>query len=142
MEQFYEWDERYLAIAELSTSYLDIPWDKKGLEFLKTNPIKNLLMLWQYLHHLVREAQGSPKYTAEFSILLPEQFCQLTWKDFMTWRLISSTQDPKSVSHTGTGHRGYFQQDSRHVSNQNANELLAFKKGCQKRSIPVYYSEG
>ena len=40
MEQFYEWDERYLAIVELSTSYLDTPWDKKSLEFLRPIPSK------------------------------------------------------------------------------------------------------
>ena len=38
-------------------------------------------------------------------------------------------QDPQSVSHTG--HRGHSQQDSGHVSNQNANQLLAFKKGMK-----------
>ena len=130
MEHFYEWDERYLAIGELSTSYLGIPWNKKSLEFLKTSPIKNLLMLCKYLHHLVREADASPKYIDEFSILLPEQLCQLTWKDIMTWRLKSSTQDPQSVSHTG--HRVNSQQDSRRMSNQNANQLLAFKKGINR----------
>ena len=56
VEQSDEWDERYLAKGELSTSNLDTPWGKKSLEVLKTNPIKNLLMLWKYLHDLVGEA--------------------------------------------------------------------------------------
>ena len=57
MELFYQWDEKYLAIGELSTSFLENSWDISNPEFLKTNPIKNLHMLWKYLHHLVRESQ-------------------------------------------------------------------------------------
>ena len=57
MEQFFQWDERQLAVGELSTSYLEVPQDKTALEYLKTNPIKNLLMLCKYIHHLVMEAQ-------------------------------------------------------------------------------------
>ena len=101
MEQFYQWDEKYLAIGELSTSYLENSWDKSNPEFLKTNPIKNLHILWKYLHHLVREAKESSIPGNPFSILLPEQFCNLTWKDFMTWRLQDSNQNTSSVSNTG-----------------------------------------
>ena len=46
MEQFYQWDKRQLAIGELSTSYLENPRDKHSLEYQKTNPTWNLLMLW------------------------------------------------------------------------------------------------
>ena len=62
MEQFYQWDEKYLAIGELSrsTCYLENSWDKGNPEFLKTNPFKNLHMLWKYLPHLVREAKNHP----------------------------------------------------------------------------------
>ena len=42
MEPVYEWDEKYLAIGECSTSYFENSWDKGNPEFLKTNPIKNL----------------------------------------------------------------------------------------------------
>ena len=56
MEMSYQWDEKYLSIGELSTSYLQNSWDKGNPEFLKTNSIKNLHMFWKYLHHLVREA--------------------------------------------------------------------------------------
>ena len=59
MELFYRWGEKCLAIGELSTSYLENSWDKGNPEFLMTNSIKNRHMLWQYLHHLVREAQES-----------------------------------------------------------------------------------
>ena len=45
MEQFYQWDERHLAIRELSASYVENSWGKGNPEFLKTNPIKNLHML-------------------------------------------------------------------------------------------------
>ena len=101
VEQFYQWDERHLAIGELSTSYLENSWDKGSLEFSKTNPIKNLLMLWKYIHHIVREAEESSMPGNELSILLPEHFCQLIWKEFMIWRLQESTQNLSTVSIAG-----------------------------------------
>ena len=94
MEQFYQWNEKYLAIGELSTSYFENSWDKG-------NPIKNLHMLWKYLHHLVREAQESSIPENPFSILLSDLFCNLTWKEFMTWRLQDSNHNTSSVSNTG-----------------------------------------
>ena len=93
MEQFYKWDEKYLAIGELSISNFENSWDKGNPEFLKTNSIKNLHMLGKYLHHLVREAQESSIPGNPFSILLSDQFCNLTWKEFMTWRLQDSNQN-------------------------------------------------
>ena len=109
MGQFYQWDEKYLVIGELSTSYLENSWDKGNQAFLKTNPMKNLHMLWKYLHHLVRETQESSIPGNPFYILLPEQFCNLTWKEFMTWRLQDSNQNTSSVSNTG--YRGNSKQD-------------------------------
>ena len=47
MEQFYLWDENYLSIGELSSSYFESSWDKGNPGFLKNNPIKNLYMLWK-----------------------------------------------------------------------------------------------
>ena len=93
MELFYQWDEKYMSIGELSTSYPE--------NSLKTNSTKNLHMLWKYLHHLVREAQDSSIPGNPFSILVPDQFCNLTWKEFMTWRLEDSNQNTSSVSNTG-----------------------------------------
>ena len=89
---FYQWDEKYLSIGELSTSYFENSWDKGNPEFLKTNFIKNLLMIWKYLHHLVRETQESSIPGNPFSILFPDQFCNLTWKEFMIRRLEDSNQ--------------------------------------------------
>ena len=79
-----QWDEKYLSIGELTTSYLENSWDKRNPEFLKTNSIKNLHMLSKYLHHLVREAQESSIPGNLFSILFPDQSCNLTGKEFMT----------------------------------------------------------
>ena len=135
MELFCQWDEKYLSFGELSTSYLEKSWDKANPEFLKTNSIKNLHMLWKYLHHLVREAQESSIPGNPFSILLPDQFCNLTWKEFMTWRLEDSNQNTSSVS--STGYQGQTKQDSRYESNQNAYQLLAFKKSI-KREVSQY----
>ena len=95
MEQLFQWDERQLAVAELSTSYLENPRDQHSLEYLKTNPTRNLLMLWKYIHHLVMEAQSVSGHA--FFILLPENFCKIQWRDFMTWRLNNCKE---SHSHT------------------------------------------
>ena len=78
MEQFYQWEEKYLAIGELSTSYFENCWDQGNPEFLKTNPIKKLHMLWKYLHHLAREAQESSIPGNPFSVLPSDQFCNFT----------------------------------------------------------------
>ena len=139
IKQFYEWDVRYLAIGELSTSYLDKPWDKKSLELLKTNPIKNMLVLWKYLPHLVREAQASPKYigVVEFSILLPEQFCQLTWRDFMAQIIYPGS--PVCIPHWTLGALPARLQA--HVESE-CKSTSCTQEGYQKRSIPVSCSQG
>ena len=90
MEQFYQWDVKYLAIGELSMSCFETSWDKGNPEFFKTNPIKNHHMLWKYFHHLVREAKESSIAGNPFSTLLSDQFYNLTLKEFMTWRLHDS----------------------------------------------------
>ena len=122
MEMFYQWDEKYISIGELSTSYLENSWNEGNPEFLKTNSIKNLHMLWKYLHHLVREAQESPIPGNPFSILFPDQFHME--------RLEDSNQNTSSES--STGYQGQTKQDSRYKSNQNANQLLAFKKSIKR----------
>ena len=87
MEQFYQWNENEITIGEPHTSFLENSWDKSNLEVLRTNFIRNLHMLWKYIHHLVREAKESSLPGNAYSILLPDQFCNLTWKEFMAWRL-------------------------------------------------------
>ena len=87
-------------------------------------------MLWKYLHHLVQGAQESSIPGIPLSILLPDQFCNLTWKEFMTWRLEDSNQNTSSVS--STGYQGHTKQCSRHESNQNVYQLLAFKKSIKR----------
>ena len=72
MESFYQWDEQSIVIGELHKSYLENSWDKHNPDFLHTNSIKNLQMLWKNLHHLVREAQELS--VNPFSNLLPNQF--------------------------------------------------------------------
>ena len=89
-------------------------------------------MLWKYLHHLLKKAEESSIHENQFSVLLPDQFCNLTWKEFMTWRLQYSNQDTSSVSNTG--YQRQPKQDSRYESNQNSYQLLAFKKKHQEGS--------
>ena len=50
MEQFYQWNENDITIGEPYTSDLENSWDKSNLDFLKTNSIRILHMLWKYLH--------------------------------------------------------------------------------------------
>ena len=88
-------------------------------------------MLWKYLHHLVGEAKESSTSGNPYSITLPDQFCNLTWKEFIAWRLDDSNQDTSSAS--STRHRGYTRQDSRYKSNQNAYQLLVFKKSIKSK---------
>ena len=85
LEQIFQWNKRQLEVGELSSSYLVNPRDKHSLEYLKTNLTRILLMFWKYVHRLLQVAQSLPGDA--FSILLPENFCKITWKDFMTWRL-------------------------------------------------------
>ena len=83
----------------------------------------------------MREAKESSIPGNVFSVLLPEHSCKLTWKEFMTWRLHDSTQNTSTISNTGYTEQS--REDSRNKSNQNAYQLLAFKKGI-KRKLSQY----
>ena len=92
-------------------------------------------MLWKYLHHLVNKARESSTHGNLYSVMIPDEFCNLTRKEFMTWKLEHSSQYTNPI--TGNGPRGYTQQDSRHKSNQSVYQLLAFKK-IIKREVSLY----
>ena len=53
----------------------------------------------------------------------------------MSWRLEDSKQN--TCPTPNSGHRGYTLQDTMHESNQNAYQLLAFKKSI-KREVSQY----
>ena len=133
MEQFYQWNENDITIGELHTSYLENSWDRSNLEFLNTNSIMNLHMLWKYLHHSGRKAKESSTPGDPFSFMLPDQFCNLTWREFMSWSLEDSNQSASSIP--SNGNRQHTPQDSRHELNHNAYELLALQKSI-KRKVP------
>ena len=137
MEQFFQWNENEITIGEPHTSFLENSWDKSNLEFLKPIP-SEIYICYGSIYitcHLVTEAKESSIHGNPYSILLPDQFCNLTWKEFMAWRLDNSNQ---RTSHgSSTGHRGYNQQESRYKSNQNAYQVLAFKKSI-KREVSQY----
>ena len=135
MEQIYQWNENDITTGEPHTSYQENSWDKSNLEFLRTNSIRNLHMLWKYLHHLVSKAKESSTPGDPYSFMLPDQFCSLTWREFMSWRLEDSNQS--TCLTPSNGHRRYTQKNSRHKSNQNAYQLLAFKKSI-KREVSQY----
>ena len=92
-------------------------------------------MLWKYLHHFVREAKESSTTGDPYSFMLPDQFCSLTWWEYMSWRLEVSNQSTFPIP--SNAHRGYTQQDSRHESKKNAYQVLAFKKRI-KREVSQY----
>ena len=97
MEQFYQWNENDITRGEPHTSFLEISCDQSNLEFLKTNSMRNLHMLWKYLHHLVQKAKESSSSEDPFSFMLPDQFCNLTRSKFMLWRLEESNQSTVQV---------------------------------------------
>ena len=76
-------------------------------------------MLWKYILHLVQEAQSQP--WDAFSILLPENFCKITWKDFMTWRLNNCKENQGHMS--PSGYRGHPEPESY----RNAEHLMISK---------------
>ena len=88
-------------------------------------------MLWKYILHLIMDAQVSSVSGDDFSILLPENFCKITWKEFMTWRLNDSTMSHSYISNAG--HRRQPKPDS----NPTAYHLLNFKKST-KREVSQY----
>ena len=108
LEQFFQWNESDIT----------------------TNSIRNLHMLWKYLHHLVRKAKELSTTGDPYSFMCPHQFCSLTWRAFMSWRLEDSNQNT-CPTHSN-GQRGYTQEDCRYESNQNAYQLLPFKKSIKK----------
>ena len=134
MEKSVQWNERQLAVGELSTSYLEVPWDKHSLEYLKADHRRNLLMLWKYIHHLVMDAQVSSVSGDEFSILFPETFCKIMLMEFMTWRLNDSTMSHSPI--TNAGHRGQLKLET----NQNAQNLLSFKKNIKEKYLSTQSS--
>ena len=62
------------------------------------------------------EIHPGPSYNAQndsgnaFSILLPENFCEITWKEFMSWQLNNSTLSHSTMS--PAGYRGPPKPDS------------------------------
>ena len=123
MEQFFRRNRNWITTGEPHTSYLENSWDKGNPEYVKTNSIQNLHMLWKYLHQIVREAKVSSIPGNPYSILFPDHFCNLTWKN--SWH--GDLKTPIRL----TGHQGYTKKHFRYESNQNAYQLLAFKKSIK-----------
>ena len=98
MEQLYQWNENDITIGEPHTSYLENSWDKSNL---KTNSNRKVHMLWKYLHHLVREEKELSTSGDPYSFMLPYQLCNLTWREFMSWRLEDSNQRTNSLPRNG-----------------------------------------
>ena len=91
MEQFYEWEEHVIVVGTTQSSYKGNSWDNHT-EFLKYISIKNLHMLWKYLHYLANEAEESSFNDDPYSFMGPEEFKLITRKQFMQWRLEHSSQ--------------------------------------------------
>ena len=67
--------------------------------------------------------------------MLPDQFCNLTWREFMSWRLEESNQSTCSLA--SNGYRGHTQQDTRQEFIKNAYHLHASKRRI-KREVSQY----
>ena len=63
--------------GKTQTSYKGYSWDNHT-EFLKYNSIKNLHMLWKYLHYLANEAEESSFNNDPYSLMGPEEFKLIT----------------------------------------------------------------
>ena len=130
----HEWEEHVIVAGATETSCKGNSWGN-NTEFLKSNSIRNLHMLWKYLHHLANKAEESSFNDDPYSLMGPEEFHHITRKQFMHWMLEHSSQQAKFPN--GNGNRGYTQQDSRPESNQSAHQLLTFKKSI-KREVSHY----
>ena len=86
VEYSFQSNESDITIGEPQTSCLENSWDKSNFEFLNTNSIWNLHMLWKYLHHLVRkESSATGSHTLlcfqTSSVASPgENSCHGDWK--------------------------------------------------------------
>ena len=103
MEQFFEWEEHVIAVGTAQTSYKGNSWDNHT-EYLIRNSIKNLHMLWMYLHHLANEAEESSFNDDTYSFMSLEEFQLITRRQFVQWRLEHSSQQAKFPN--GNGSRG------------------------------------
>ena len=86
MKQLFQWEEQDIIIGTSQISYKSNSWDNH-FEFLKFNSIKNLHMLWKYLHHLAYKAIESSTHDEPYSFMDPEEFHQINRKQFMQWTL-------------------------------------------------------
>ena len=128
MEQFFQWDERQLAAGKLSTAYLEVPWDKTTLEYFQTTPKESTVGIEIDPPH---SYGGTNCLWNAFSVLLPENFHKITWKEFMDLRLSNSTLSHGTMS--PAGYRGPPKTDS----NPNPQHLLNFEKSI-KREVYQY----
>ena len=134
IELFYEWEEHVIIVGTTQTSHRGNSCDNHT-EFLKNNSIKNLHMLWKYLHYLADEAEELSFNDDPYSFMGPEEFKLITRKQFMQWRLEHFSQQAKFPN--GNGNRGYIQQESKLKSNQSGHQLLNVKKSI-KREVSHY----
>ena len=86
---FSQWDERQLAVGELSTSYLEVPWDKNSLEYFSHT--RNLLMLWKYILHLIMDAQVSSVSGCR-NLGLTALNSLLQYVNWLVWEIVLSTE--------------------------------------------------
>ena len=110
MEQFYEWEEHVIVVGITQTSYKGNSWGNHT-EFQKYNSIKNLYMLWKYLHYLANETEESSFNDDPYTFMGPEEFKLITRKQFMQWRLEHSSQQAKLPK--GNGNRDIPSQTPR-----------------------------
>ncbi len=130
MDQLYTWNESLFQTCTESTSYYLHSRDKDK-NYLSTNSVLGLLMLWKYLHHNVQESQVYDSEFGEYAILEPEYFCNITYKEFMVWRLNESSINNNVSSTPRKSSSMSTKQDETQL------ELSNFKRGM-KRDVSHY----
>ena len=81
------------------------PSQHNSLVSLKPNSIRDLVMLWKYIHHLVQDSHISMASDDPDNALEPSNFLHTTFHQYLSWKLneftTSSPSSPSSVTVSG-----------------------------------------
>ena len=98
---------------------------------LKPNSIRHLIMLRNYIHHLVQDSHISVSSDATDHALEPDNFLHTTFDQFMSWKFneitTSSPSPPPSVTASDPG--------AAPSTPSCSTQLLNFKRGIKRDSL-------
>ena len=134
LEDFLMWELDTLQYDTITVCFPSRnPNQPDSLVSLKPNPIRHLIMLRKYIHHLVQDSHLSVASDASDHVLEPVNFLHTTFHQFMSWKLNEITTSSPSPSPSVTA------SDPRAASPPPScsSQLLNFKRGI-KRDISAY----